>query len=205
MDIRALIILLLVILLIGSLGTVYYLYEEVYVPAGDRPAPNAAAKPNAAIPGNLSIEVEVYYLTEDQQQLAVEKREIAPTNSITERIEVALQFLLRGPLSRNLISPIPKGTQLESIFWSEPDGRVYISFSKELLAMAPGHGLSEWATIYSIVNTAAAQSTAVKDVFILVGGAIASQQNNFNTLWDWSLPFRPDHSLVLNPVQSQKQ
>jgi len=203
MDIRALIILLLIILLIGSLGVVYYLYKEVNVPPGEISIPKVAVKPNAAMPGNLSLEVEVYYLTADQQQLAVEKREIAPTNSITERMENALQFLLREPASHDLISPIPKGTQLESIFWSEPDGRVYVSFSEDLITKAPGHGLSEWATIYSIVNTAAAQSAAVKDVLILVGGAIVSQRNNFNTLWDWSLPFRPDHSLVLTPTPSK--
>ncbi len=200
-DFRTLLILFLIVLLLCSLGVIGYLYsntefETVVIPVPQvtsTPTPVPTPKQEENQPDLTRMDIHLYFLTPNHRQLAVENREITSTHSITERIRQAVENLLEGPISRELINPIPKEAELQSVFWDEKEGRVYVSFTPSLLDNPTGHSLSEWATIYSIVNTVAAQSSAIKDVQLLVDGQeVQSQQ----TLWDWSLPFEPDTTFV---------
>jgi spore germination protein GerM len=90
----------------------------------------------------------VYYLTPDQSQFMVDKRLIIKAETIPERIHKALDELLNTKkIPSSMIAPIPPGTQLQSVYWNEMDGRVYVSFSKEILDNNPamhsrmGHNL----------------------------------------------------------------
>ncbi|MFB3785941.1 MAG: GerMN domain-containing protein [bacterium] len=194
MDSRTNLIIALSVLLAASLATAGFLYWQLESQSDPIPIPPEVIENEKAAPAFTNgITIDLYFLTMDHTQFAVEKRLILEPSSITGRIRQAMEELLRGTLSKNLIAPIPEQTKLQSVFFNEMDGRAYISFSKELIANNPGHALSEWAAIYSIVNTAAAQSAAVKEVQILVDGEII---NSDNTLWDWSLPFQPDPTFV---------
>ncbi|MBI1390057.1 MAG: hypothetical protein GC154_16570 [bacterium] len=145
--------------------------------------------------------LQVYFPTREHNMLASVSIQSLPSDTLTQRIRSAMELLIRGPREENLLAPIPEGTKLQNVYWSESDGRVYVSFSPELLGEdRPMHGLAEWATIYSIVNTAAQQSSAVKDVQILVNGEII---DSGRLVWDWSMPFKPDKSFVQYPVGSQ--
>ncbi len=197
MDFRTFLIILLALLLALSIGTVVFLFQEINTKPTTIPIPNSIENPTphpSSESLNIGMQIDVYYVTKNHQQLAIEKKEVTPTNSITERIQIALEKLIQGPRTQGLITPIPVDTELESVFWSELDGRIYVSFSEELVEKAPGHALSEWATIYCIVNTVAAQSPAIKDVQILVGGEVITQRG---TLWDWSMPFQSDDTFLL--------
>ena len=135
------------------------------------------------------VDIPLYFQTLEQTQLVRVSRQVEPADTVPERAKVALQELLAGPRSRGLITPIPKGTELISAFWDKTNQRIYANFSDALIENHPGHTLSEWATIYSIVNTVVAQTPQIEEVQILVNGQ-PIREDRFN--WDWSLPFKPD-------------
>jgi len=194
MDVRTNMIIGLSVLLCFTAGLAGFLFWQLESKSDPIPIPADVLQTQTTTPAfTNSITINLYFLTMDQSQFAIEKRLILEPASITDRIRKAMEELLRGTHSKNLISPIPEQTQLQSVFFNETEGRAYISFSKELIANNPGHALSEWAAIYSIVNTAAAQSAAVKEVQILVDGEII---DSTHTIWDWSLPFQPDPTFV---------
>ncbi|RJP24945.1 MAG: hypothetical protein C4527_17870 [Candidatus Omnitrophota bacterium] len=196
MDIKTVLIVLLFLLFLGCLSVVGYLFLQL---ESQQPQYTLPVLPTPAIQNTpqswepQQTGVSVFYLTKDYTQLETEKRVIAHTDSLTERIHLALKELLRKPISSNLINPIPEGAQVENVFWSEAEGRVYLNFTEQLLSDTAGHALHEWAMIYAIVNTTAELSPRIKDVQILVNGEIIQ---NSHTVWDWSLPFAPDKTFV---------
>jgi spore germination protein GerM len=139
------------------------------------------------------VDIRLYFMDAEYKQLVIERRPIEPAVLIPDRVKIALQALIEGPTTHRLISTIPDGTRLESVFWNEADARVYVSFSEQLLTHHPGHTLSEWGTIYAIVNTVCAQSDAIREVQILINGETIQDTN---TVWDWSLPFEKDDTFV---------
>lgn len=203
MDFRTVLIAVL-LFLVAAMAVMLAMVQ--YPPADGGPVPFPGGPGSGAVPpqsaeapqsGNY---MRVYYLTHDQNQLHAERRLIVNTGPISARVERAMEAFLDGPKSSNLVSPVPSGTQLQSVFWSEQNRCVYISFSEEILKNHPGHALAEWGTIYAIVNTAAGQSPAVERVHILVDGREIA---NPNTLMDWSKPFEPDATFVLRTADGE--
>ncbi len=195
-DFRTLLIIILSILFLVSLTAVGYLFFQLdsqppQITLPPLPTPSTPIKSRETELKQTGINV--FYLTKDYTQLESERRTIFKPDSITNLVLAALKELVRRPVSSNLINPIPKNTKIENVFWSEEEGRIYVSFSEELLDNKSEHALSEWAIIYSIVNTAADQSPRIKDVQILINGEIIQSEN---TVWDWSLPFAPDKTFV---------
>ncbi len=195
MDIKTFLVLFLSILLSAALLASGYLYWQLETTPAPLPIPEIEKISNPTpIESDTSIEIELFYLTLDHNQFVIDTRRVLKADTISGRIRRAIEELLntqKNPV--NLIAPIPEGTQLQSVIWSDSDNRVYISFSKELIENNPGHALSEWASIYCIVNTVAAQSTAVEDVQILVDGETI---DNPSLNWDWSRPYQPDFTFV---------
>jgi len=195
MDIKTFLVIFLSILLSAALLASGYLYWQLETTPAPLPIP-AIVKIATPTPveNDTSIEIELFYLTMDHNQFVIELRRVLQADTISGRIRRAIEELLNTQKTpANLIAPIPEGTQLQSVIWSDSDNCVYISFSKELIENNPGHALSEWAAIYCIVNTAAAQSTAIEDVQILVDGETI---DNPTLNWDWSRPFQPDFTFV---------
>lgn len=196
MDKRTYIIFLLFFMFLAAAAATGYLFWELKNKPAPIPIPPDIAQAMQTLPDKPenSERIDLYYLSPDHSQLIKDTRLILRSSTIPDRIRKALEELLKiNKAPSNLISPIPNGAKIQSVFWSELDGRAYISFSRELIDNNPGHALSEWATIYSIVNTVAAQSAAIKEVQLLVDGEIivSSKMN-----WDWSLPYRPDSTFV---------
>ncbi len=191
MDYRTVLILLLAVLLVCSLSALAWFYWQTHGDSLSLPPLDQPDSSNSeAMTADEDAFINVYFLTEDHSQLQAEKRLAPILDSITDRVRRAITELLRGPLASNLISPIPPGTELENVFWSQSDGTVYLSFTEDLLKNAPGHALSEWAIIYSIVNTVTDRSPAIKQVQFLIEGEVI--QNPY-TIWDWTYPFQqPD-------------
>lgn len=193
MDIRIVLIAVLSILLILSLSGLGIMFIETRTFQPEMTNTNFEPTPNPNLPSDLSVaEITVYFVTEDYQLLKPETRHIQQPDSIAERVEMALQELMEGPRSRDLLPTIPEGTVLRSVFWNEEDELIAINFSSELLRIKGMHALEEWSIIYSIVNTVASQSSAYKiKVQILVEG-----KPPVNTLWDWSKPFREQVAFI---------
>lgn len=195
MDTRTIVIITLSLLLLMAIAISGYFYWQLETQPDPFPIPEPIriAQENPQ-PADGSERFDVFFLTPDHSQLIKETRMSLRSSVINERIRKALEELLNPQkISSNLIAPIPAGTKLQCIFWNELDGRVYVSFSNELIVNAPGNTLDEWAIIYSIVNTVAAQSVAIKDVQILVDGNVV---NAPSLNWDWSRPFQSDQTFV---------
>ncbi len=201
MDIRTWIIIVLSILLVFCLAGIGYLFLLVDDPMTGLADPDMASPtPNPNLPSDITrTEIDVYFPTNDYMKLKSETRSVEQPASIEERVTVSLDELLKGPRSRELIQVIPTGTKVQSVFWSEPDSLVVVSFSQELLQNKPSHSLGEWALIYSIVNTIVSHSTAIENVNLLVDGHVAEARN---THWDWTSPFRKENTFVHLNVDS---
>lgn len=171
------------------------LYFEPFqqVPLLVTPNSTPLAVPTASYHSNDRMNVRLYYLTGDHLLLDTETREIQSSTVIKTKVELAVKAWLEGPHGSGMILPVPSGTQLKSVFWSDSNKTMYVNFSEALLESAPGHAMAEWATIYSIVNTVAAQSVVIEQVQILVNNQPVSDEN---LIWDWSMPFKPNDSFV---------
>lgn len=202
MDFKTAFIGLLTLILAVSIGIAGYLYLRVQeLETTDIPIPKeiieAKNKPAEVPTGPMDI-IRLYFPVEGQDMLSYETIETLPNDTLTDRLHSAMTELMRGPRSDGMLNPIPEGAQLQSVFWREQDHRAYVSFSKELLDKNSLSALAEWATIYSIVNTVAEQSSAIREVQILIDGQVIKSEF---TTWDWSMPFKPDKTFVRYDVQ----
>lgn len=198
MDFRNVMIVVLFLLLLCSAGAAGFLYYQMDSSYGSIPIPEDMLSQEPSSSNDQTdeislVEIPLYFQNIKQTQLVKVQRKVEPMDSVPQRMKTAMTELIAGPRQRGLVSPIPDGTELKSVFWSREERRVYVNFSDALVTNHPGHALSEWATIYAIVNTIAAQSPQVKEVQVLVNGQ-AIRNEKFN--WDWSLPFKAEELFV---------
>jgi len=200
MDIKTIVILILSLLLIFSVAGLGFLYIEIQTGNPPLLAGSFEPTPNPNLPSDLAVtDISIFFLTRDYQMLKAETHQISQPGSMVERVEIALQELLQGPRSRDLLPTLPQGTEVQSIFWSEPDQLIAVSFSPDLLKLKGMHAIEEWAIIYSIVNTITAQSTAFDlKVQLLVDGQLVPPEQ---TLWDWTEPFTKEKTFLYQEVQ----
>lgn len=127
---------------------------------GDR---NQAANKVVAAGDANSTAVKLYFCDQDGQ-LRVEMRHIAGRHYLPE---AALQELLRGPETSELLATLPEGTKLRSLVIE--NGLARVDFSTELQTEHWGGSLAEMITVYSITNTLT-QFPEVERVQILIEG-----------------------------------
>lgn len=135
-------------------------------------------------------EINIYFVSEDGENLRAEKRSIkkgAPEDEITE----ALNALIQGPLERGLSSAMPMGVKLKDV--KIKSATATADFSPEIIKNHPGGSTYEILTIYSIVNTVALNFPQVKEVLILVDG---KRTETIAGHIDASIPFEADRSLI---------
>lgn len=199
MDTRSILIIVLTSLLVISGGIIAFQWYTQTATTVDIPVPdNLLPTIPTPVMGDESeptwVDVRIYFPTTDYAELVERTIQIPPPQLLEERIQRVLEELIRGPSDHDLASPVPAGTEVRSLFWLESDNRVLVSFSETILNDFRGHAQAEWATIYSIVNTIAAQSAAIREVQILVEGMPVDSSH---TLWDWSYPFQPEPILFV--------
>jgi spore germination protein GerM len=101
-------------------------------------------------------------------RLVPEMREIEPTDSLRDRSEAVLTDLLRGPRSRTLRSPIPRGVKVRGLYVTT--GSLVLDLSGELRSGLTGGVSAELLCIYSIVNTLLLNCPDFETVTLLVDG-----------------------------------
>jgi spore germination protein GerM len=74
-----------------------------------------------------------------------------------------------APVSDPLVSPIPAGTTLRSIFITDR-GEAYVDLSREISSNHSGGTLDEMLTVYAIVDSLTANLPAVTSVQLLIDG-----------------------------------
>ncbi|MDP8244960.1 MAG: GerMN domain-containing protein [Candidatus Hinthialibacter antarcticus] len=205
MDLRTIFIGVLILVLAASLAAAGYFYLRLQeLETTDIPIPQAiidAQSEPAEMPTGPMDMIRLYFPTASHDLLSYEVVQTLPNETLTERLHTAVTELMRGPRQDGMLNPVPEGTQLQSVFWREQDHCAYISFSPQLIDKNSLNALAEWATIYSIVNTVAEQSSAIREVQILIDGQVIKSEF---TTWDWSMPFKPDKTFVRYDVMIEK-
>lgn len=127
------------------------------------PAP-AEAEPAAGV--EQKITVKLFFLAPDQPALLIEDREVAYSTDLARQVRTVVEELVKGP-QKGLVGTLPAETKVIDSFVTSA-GVAYVDLSKEAAQKHPGGSRGELLSVYSIVNSLAANFPAVKRVQILV-------------------------------------
>jgi spore germination protein GerM len=137
--------------------------------------------------------ITLYFLSEDDNYLHAEKREIIDHTSVVHQAIQTIQELLKGS-QNGLISPIPMDTELREFFITKR-GVAYVDFSGEIRDEHISGTSAEMGTVFAIVNTLTYNFKSIKKVFILIEG---SEKETLAGHVDLSRPLLPRYDLVSN-------
>lgn len=157
-----------------------------------RRAEVAVPKPQATVaePSERRI-VTLFFLSDADDLLHRETREIAAGPSAAEEAERALAELVKGS-SGGLVSPLPAETRIRQVFITK-EGVAYVDFGREIVDKFSYGSSSELAAVYAVVDTLASNFKGVKKVVLLVEGA---EKETLGGHVDLTQPFSPDYSIV---------
>jgi len=111
----------------------------------------------------------LFFADKDHRELLEEAREIEGGTTVTDEAKRILEELVNGP-EADLMPVIPRAARVRSLF-VDASGTAYVDFDQELTEGHSGGARAELLTVYSIVNTLAANLSQIKRVQILVDGA----------------------------------
>jgi spore germination protein GerM len=135
--------------------------------------------------------VTLFFLSDDDDLLHGESREIAAGPSAAEEAERALAELVKGS-ARSLVSPLPAETRVRQVFITK-EGVAYVDFGREITDKFSYGSSSELSAVYAVVDTLTFNFKMVKKVAILVEGA---EKETLGGHVDLTQPFLPDYSIV---------
>jgi hypothetical protein len=140
------------------------------LPGAEEEAGPAAAAPAAAeeVAGTVErqINVKLFFQAADRRGLAVEERSVAFSNDLARQLHAVVEELVRGSKA-GLGATLAPDTRVLHVFVSAR-GVAYVDLSKEAAASHPGGSEAELVTVYSVVNSLAANFPAIKRVQILI-------------------------------------
>jgi germination protein M len=137
--------------------------------------------------------ITLYFLSEDDNYLHAEKREIIDHPSVVHQAIQTIQELLKGS-QKGLLSPIPVDTELREFFITK-GGVAYVDFSGEIRDEHLSGTSAEMGTVFAVVNTLTYNFKTIKKVFILIDG---SEKETLAGHVDLSRPLVPRYDLVSN-------
>lgn len=114
-------------------------------------------------------EAYIYFTDKNNSALIAENNLVNFNTNTRKYAQNLISFLIQGPSSDDLMSPIPQGTRLLSLYIQDNNTAV-LDFSDEIRENHPGGSQSEILTIYSIVNTLTLNINEIKKVKILING-----------------------------------
>jgi hypothetical protein len=167
-----------------------------------------AASPEASPPAEEAaaaverqINVKLFFQSADRRGLAMEERPVAFSSDLARQVQSVVEELVKGSQS-GLGATLPPATRVLVVFVSAR-GVAYVDLSKEATTSQPGGSEAELVTVYSVVNSLAANFPAIKRVQILVEDRpVATLAGHV----DLTRPLRPDMTLLasapLTPVPS---
>ncbi len=135
--------------------------------------------------------VTLFFLSDDDDLLHREEREIAAAPSVGEEALRALQELVKGS-THDLLAPLPAETKIRQVFVSK-EGVAYVDFSRDIVEKFSYGSTSELAAVYAVVDTLTFNFKSVKKVAFLIEG---TEKETLGGHIDLSRPFVPDFSLV---------
>ena len=133
----------------------------------------------------------LFFLSDADDLLHRETREIAAGPSAAEEAERALAELVKGSTG-GFVSPLPAETRIRQVFITK-EGIAYVDFGREIVDKFAYGSSSELAAVYAVVDTLASNFKGVKRVALLVEGA---EKDTLGGHVDLTQPFFPDYSIV---------
>lgn len=106
--------------------------------------------------------------TADGATLTTEMHEIAPAESLYERVHTVIDLLLQGPRSRRLRSPIPREAVVRGLYLTT--GSAVLDLSAGFRDGLRGGASAEMLCVYSLVNTLLLNCPDLGTVTILIEG-----------------------------------
>ncbi len=103
------------------------------------------------MPDENTIEIKLYFLDQEGNNLVPEKRYISQYGNITDHIKLAILELSRGPQTA-LIPTVPQNIDIREVFVDEKQC-AYIDLGRSIIQNHNGGTTGELFTISSIVNT----------------------------------------------------
>jgi germination protein M len=137
--------------------------------------------------------ITLYFLSENDNYLHAEKREIIDNPSVVHQATQAIEELLKGS-QNGLLSPIPIGTELREFFITKR-GVAYVDFSSEIREKHLSGTSAEMGTVFAVVNALTYNFKTIKKVFILIDG---SEKETLAGHVDLSRPLVPRYDLISN-------
>lgn len=187
-----------VVVLVASMGTVYTLFswrdwgrETVQRVITDLPLPSLRHKEK--IDEENLREATIFFPSAESRFLYADNRLIPPDLGPHELLSFLMEEILKG-LEDGGASTIPEGTRLLDAYLDNR-GSAYLDFSPELKQNHVHSTWSEALTIYSIVNTVAANIDGVRRVYILIDGSVEDTLSGHLAL---SRPFSPRFEMAEN-------
>jgi hypothetical protein len=134
-----------------------------------RTRPATVARSPAALPAaGPKINARLFYMSDEGTRLTGLERDVPFGEGLIEQARQIIVAQL-APVAPPLVSPVPPGTKLRSVFFTE-EGAVYVDLSHEVSTAHSGGTLGELLTVYCIVNALTVNLPAVKSVQLLVEG-----------------------------------
>ena len=120
-------------------------------------------------PDENSIEIKLYFLDSEGNNLVPEKRYISQFGNITDQVKLTLLELSRGPQT-GMAPSIPQSIDIREVFIDDKQC-AYIDFARSITQNHSGGTTGELVTIASIVNTLTGSFPKhIRKVRILIDG-----------------------------------
>jgi hypothetical protein len=135
-----------------------------------RAAPAMATREAIAPSGpERKIKATLYYVSEDGLSIVPVEREVPFGEPIVDQARRIIESQLGSAPPAPLVSPIPAGTALRSLFISDR-GDAFVDLSVEVTTKHPGGALNELFTVYAFVNALTVNLPSITRVQLLVNG-----------------------------------
>jgi germination protein M len=123
-------------------------------------------EPGSGAPGTVGA-ADLYFADAEGRRLVIERRAISP-GTAEETARAVAEELIAGPRDPALVPTLPPTAALLEFF--QRGDTAYLDFSLPLATDHPGGSWGEALTVYSIVNSIAANVPGVARVQILLDG-----------------------------------
>ena len=130
--------------------------------------PTAAATATSMPPDGERVDATLFYVSDDGMQLVGIERRLERHVALYDQARIVIEAQLAEPPAP-LLSPIPPGTRLLSLYLTEL-GEAFVDLSEEVTLGHSGGSLEELFTVYAIVNALTTNLPAINAVQILVNG-----------------------------------
>ena len=129
--------------------------------------PTAAAGTGMPTEGER-VDATLFYVSDDGMRLVGFERRLERQVALDAQARIVIEAQLAEPPAP-LLSPIPPGTRLLSLYLTEL-GEAFVDLSEEVTLGHSGGSLEELFTVYAIVNALTTNLPAINAVQILING-----------------------------------